>query len=390
MPESIQHKLDRVRRPRVQITYDVETLGSIVKTELPFVVGIMADLSGDTEKPDFKERKFVEIDRDNFDKIMEKIAPTVTVNGDPLDFKTLEDFNPINVLLKTSLRAKFESRTRLSNLLAKLDGNPKLQHDLVKAIAGIEGDDKAALEAYMMKLHPKGGDGVAAKKFDADALLKDYPGDQKALKARIVEKYPDTITPDVSTLATAVNKVAEDKNTLITHILKEYPYVATNNPAIGDPATLAAAITDVAKKNALYDKLVAKYPQMASLVATTPAPADRLAALTASPSLDADQKSKLQLFIAREQPETITGDVTALVDALFEEDKDEVKGYISSNFDLGDDIKIKEASAGLGKNFPLATLLKSLSAADKKEVEAYINAQKDAAREAQTGGGTNQ
>src|SRR3982751_774277 len=85
MPESTQHKLDRVRPPRVQITYDVETLGSIVKTELPFVVGIMADLSGngiEGSTPDpaplaLKDRKYVEIDRDNFNTIMEKTVPCV-------------------------------------------------------------------------------------------------------------------------------------------------------------------------------------------------------------------------------------------------------------------------------------------------------------------------
>src|SRR6266850_3368307 len=100
MPESIQHKLDRVRRPRVQITYDVETLGSIVKTELPFVVGIMADLSGnDIPQPNrdntvlLKDRKYVEIDRDNFNTIMEKTNPMVKLSatGDELTFQQLED-----------------------------------------------------------------------------------------------------------------------------------------------------------------------------------------------------------------------------------------------------------------------------------------------------------
>ena len=68
MAESYQHKLDRVRRPRVQITYDVETNGAMEKKELPFVVGVLADLSGRPKDalPSVKERKFVEIDRDNF------------------------------------------------------------------------------------------------------------------------------------------------------------------------------------------------------------------------------------------------------------------------------------------------------------------------------------
>jgi type VI secretion system protein ImpB len=136
MPESTQHKLDRVRRPRVQITYDVETLGSIVKTQLPFVVGIMADLSGNTisktpGKP-LKDRKYVEIDRDNFDTIMEKVAPTLQIKtsglSGSLTFKKLDDFNPLNVLRRVpALSEKFDSRTRLSNLVAKLDGNVELQ-----------------------------------------------------------------------------------------------------------------------------------------------------------------------------------------------------------------------------------------------------------------------
>src|SRR5437868_9194695 len=84
MAESQQHKLDRVRRPRVQITYDVETRGAMQKTELPFVVGIMADLSGQPKealKP-LKERKFTPIDRDNFNEVMEKAAPRLAMKVD--------------------------------------------------------------------------------------------------------------------------------------------------------------------------------------------------------------------------------------------------------------------------------------------------------------------
>jgi type VI secretion system ImpB/VipA family protein len=157
MPESIQHKLDRVRPPRVQITYDVETLGSIVKTELPFVVGIMADLSGNglerRARPDgnpisLKDRKYVEIDRDSFNTIMEKVKPQVKLSNyaDPLEFEKLEDFNPMNVLRKLpELNAKFESRTRLSNLVAKLDGNVQLQKELV---ASLDPDSMAKLKEY--------------------------------------------------------------------------------------------------------------------------------------------------------------------------------------------------------------------------------------------------
>lgn len=165
MPESIQHKLDRVRRPRVQITYDVETLGSIVKTELPFVVGIMADLSGNSiegrtpnpAQPLLKDRKFVEIDRDNFDAIMENVMPSVKLKatGDELTFQKLSDFDPINVLRSVpALKAKFESRTRLSNLVAKLDGNVELQKDFVDAYNQLDDATKAAIKTYYDAANP--------------------------------------------------------------------------------------------------------------------------------------------------------------------------------------------------------------------------------------------
>ena len=80
MPSSSQqHNLDRVRRPRVQITYDVETEGATQATELPFVVGVMADLSGQPKEAlqPLKDRKFVNIDRDNFDQVLERAAPRV-------------------------------------------------------------------------------------------------------------------------------------------------------------------------------------------------------------------------------------------------------------------------------------------------------------------------
>src|SRR3989440_12847291 len=84
MPESTQHKLDRVRPPRVQITYDVEIGDAIVMKELPFVVGIMSDLSGKPAEPlpPLKERKYVEIDRDNFNEIMKSIGPRLALRVD--------------------------------------------------------------------------------------------------------------------------------------------------------------------------------------------------------------------------------------------------------------------------------------------------------------------
>lgn len=84
MPESTQHKLDRIRPPRVQITYDVEIGDAIVKKELPFVVGIMADLSGKPEKPlpPLRERKFIEIDRDNFNEVLASVSPQITAKAE--------------------------------------------------------------------------------------------------------------------------------------------------------------------------------------------------------------------------------------------------------------------------------------------------------------------
>lgn len=139
MPESTQHKLDRIRPPRVQITYDVETRGSFVKMELPFVAGIMANLSGNVDDPNrvpLRDRKYMEIDRDNFNDIMRSIGPKVALNGGSktLSFQNLDDFTPINVLNQLELKARFEKRTRLSDVVAKLDGNNKLQEKFLEAL----------------------------------------------------------------------------------------------------------------------------------------------------------------------------------------------------------------------------------------------------------------
>jgi type VI secretion system protein ImpB len=148
--ESTQHKLDRVRPPRVQITYDVETGGAIEMKELPFVVGILADLSGKPEKPlpKLKNRKLVEIDRDNFDKVLKSSAPRLAFRVDnklgendtklnvELKFESFEDFEPQNVVKKIAPLAKLlEARQRLTDLLAKLDGNDDLDALLLEIAA---------------------------------------------------------------------------------------------------------------------------------------------------------------------------------------------------------------------------------------------------------------
>ena len=125
----------------MQITYDVETGGAIQKKELPFVVGILADLYGKPAEapPPLKERKFVEIDRDNINDVLASIAPrlalqvgnTLSSDGGKLNvelkFQHLDDFGPLSVIQQVApLKKLFEVRQRLSDLLAKLDGNESL------------------------------------------------------------------------------------------------------------------------------------------------------------------------------------------------------------------------------------------------------------------------
>lgn len=140
MAESTQHKLDRVRPPRVQITYDVETGDAIEKKELPLIVGVLSDLSGDQGKPPLKDRTFTEIDRDNFDDVLGSINPELNFRVDnkltddddqlnvSLEFENLEDFNPSSIVQQVEpLRKLFEARQRLADLAAKLEGNAKLE-----------------------------------------------------------------------------------------------------------------------------------------------------------------------------------------------------------------------------------------------------------------------
>lgn len=142
MPET-QHLLSKIRPPRVQITYDVEIGDAIEMKELPFVVGVIADLSGDRDPdaplPAVKNRKFAEIDRDNFNEIMLKQntrlafqVPNMLANdGTELNllmhFKSIEDFDPVNVIQQIPAMATlYETRSKLKDLLSKLDGNDTL------------------------------------------------------------------------------------------------------------------------------------------------------------------------------------------------------------------------------------------------------------------------
>jgi type VI secretion system protein ImpB len=148
--ESIQHKIDRVRPPRVQITYDVEVGGAIELKELPFVVGVMGDFVGKPEEPlpAIKNRKFVEIDPDNFNQVMAGMKPRVAFSVDnklqndgskmgvDLKFNNIEDFEPDSIVQQVEpLRKLVEARQRLSDLRSKMDGNDKLESMLNDIIA---------------------------------------------------------------------------------------------------------------------------------------------------------------------------------------------------------------------------------------------------------------
>lgn len=156
MLSSIQHTLDRVRSPRVQITYDVEIGDAIVMKELPFVIGILADLSGMPANPlpRVKDRKFVELDRDNFNEVMESLKPRLALRVDnkmtndntqmsaELFFHSIDDFSPLNVVKQIPALAKlYEARSKLKDLLAKLDGNDVLDELLQEIITSTQQRD---------------------------------------------------------------------------------------------------------------------------------------------------------------------------------------------------------------------------------------------------------
>ncbi len=165
--ESLQHTLDRVRAPRVQITYDVEIGDAIEMKEIPFVVGVLSDLSGkpDEPLPKLKERKFIEIDRDNFNNVLEGMKPRVAYRVDnklteddggqvavELRFKSMDDFHPERVAEQIGpVRKLVEARKRLSEMLNKLDGNDQLDELLQDIISSTESLEKLSQEAGAQK-----------------------------------------------------------------------------------------------------------------------------------------------------------------------------------------------------------------------------------------------
>ncbi|CAN5420172.1 type VI secretion system contractile sheath small subunit [soil metagenome] len=141
MADSVHDKLKRVRKPRVHITYDVEDGGAKIVKDLPFVVGVMGDFSGDSAVPKkgVKDRKFIDLKKDKFDQVMSRIEPAVkmkvenTIEGNGkefevnLKFRSMEDFEPENIVQQVDpLRSLMETRNRLRDLMAKADGSDEL------------------------------------------------------------------------------------------------------------------------------------------------------------------------------------------------------------------------------------------------------------------------
>jgi len=150
---SIHDKLKRVRKPRVHITYEVETEGAAVLKELPFVVGVLGDFSGDPTSPlaPLKDRKFIQIDRDNFNDVMARMTPGAsmkvenTLAGDgsemavDLKFSSMDDFDPGRVVQQVEpLRKLQETRDKLRDLMSKVDRSEDLENLLENVLQSEE------------------------------------------------------------------------------------------------------------------------------------------------------------------------------------------------------------------------------------------------------------
>src|SRR5271165_5308449 len=161
--ESVHAKLGRVRPPRVHITYEVEIGDAIEIKELPFVMGVLGDFTGQPTEPlpKLKDRKFVEVNPDNFDSVLEGMKPHLSfavenkLSDEPdaaqlkvdLKFRKLDDFDPANVAKQVKpLKQMMDLRTRLADLRGSLQGNDKLEELLLEAVGNTEKLDKLKSE----------------------------------------------------------------------------------------------------------------------------------------------------------------------------------------------------------------------------------------------------
>jgi len=167
--ESTQKKLERVRPPRVQISYDVETGGAIEMKELPFVMGVLGDFSGQPVEPlaKLKERQFVEVTPDNFDDVLASMKPHLQFSvenkpsenanagklGVDLNFRSLDDFSPEAVARQVKpLKELLDLRTKLADLRGTLQGNDKLE-EILQATLG----DEAKMKRLKDEMGGQGG-----------------------------------------------------------------------------------------------------------------------------------------------------------------------------------------------------------------------------------------
>lgn len=162
MSESVNDKLERVRKPAVHIKCEVETEGAKIAVDLPFVVGVMGDFTGN--KPakkleSLEKRKFIQVDKENFNKVLERLAPGVemevenTIEGDDkmmnleLEFKSMEDFEPGQVVQNVEpLRRLLETRNRLRDLIGKAQRSEELEGVLEEVLKNTEEMKKLASE----------------------------------------------------------------------------------------------------------------------------------------------------------------------------------------------------------------------------------------------------
>jgi type VI secretion system protein ImpB len=169
MSSSIHDKLERVRKPRVHITYQVETEGAVVEKELPFVVGVLGDFSGNPTQPlkPLKDRKFIQIDRDNFNDIMARMTPGLnikvenTLKGDgselalQLKMNSIEDFEPGRVVKQVEpLRKLLETRDKIRDLLSKVDRSEDLENILERVLQNT--DELKRIQAELKAKKPGG------------------------------------------------------------------------------------------------------------------------------------------------------------------------------------------------------------------------------------------
>ncbi|ACV27904.1 type VI secretion system contractile sheath small subunit [Kangiella koreensis] len=168
---SIHDRLKKVRKPRVHITYDVETDGAVLEKELPFVVGVMGDFSADSTKPvkPLKERRFIQIDKDNINEVMKNMSPGLNIKVDNtlendgsemavnLKFDSMEDFEPAAIVDQVEpLKKLMDTRNKLRDLMTKIDRSEELEGLMEKVLQN--SDDLNALAEALGQIDEKTGD----------------------------------------------------------------------------------------------------------------------------------------------------------------------------------------------------------------------------------------